>query len=312
MLIFLSCLTFFLWTLSFSLGKIALQSSSPIFLTAFRMGIAGIFILLFLVIKRSKALRVSKELYLPLFIFSVLALYLTNVFEFWGLKHVSSAKACFLYSLSPFFAMILSYFHFKEKITWQKVTGLAIAMGALIPVFNFKSGSEDLLRFSSFISWPELSIIAATFCSTYGWIVLRILVKNENLSPLIVNGFGMLLAAIMALGHSLVVDTWNPIPVESGNFFSFLKSILLMTVVSNLICYNLYSYLLKRLTATFLSFVGLLSPIFTSISSFFILGEKISLQIIVSTFFMLIAMWLVYYSELMQGYILNKTKAENS
>jgi drug/metabolite transporter (DMT)-like permease len=136
-------------------------------------------------------------------------------------------------------------------------------------------------------------------------------VKNKSLSPLIVNGFGMTIGAVIALVHSLLFDSWNPIPVQTGNFNSFLSSILLMTLFSNLICYNLYSFLLKRLTATFLSFVGLLSPIFTSISSFLILGSPISWQIVVSTLFMLVAMGLVYYSELMQGYI-QKTPVPDS
>lgn len=267
------------------------------------MGLAGLLILAYLAFKNPNSLKLQREYHFPLLIFSILAIYLTNVFEFWGLKYVSPAKVCFLYSLSPFFSILLSYVHFGEKITWQKIVALAIAMGALIPVLSLQSGAEDLLRLSSFISWPELSVIGAAFCSTYGWIVLRILVKNKSLSPLIVNGFGMTLGAAIALFHSLLFDSWNPIPVQTGNFNSFLSSILLMTLFSNLVCYNLYSFLLKRLTATFLSFVGLLSPIFTSFSSFLILGAPISWQIIVSTGMMLLAMGLVYYSELMQGYI---------
>lgn len=276
------------------------------------MGIAGFFILFFLFLRKSKNLKIGKELYLPLCIFSILAIYLTNVFEFWGLQHVSPAKACFLYSLSPFFSMLLSYLHFKEKITWQKMLGLLIALVALIPVLNTQTGAEDLFRCGYLLSWPELSLIAATFCSTYGWIVLRILVKNKELSPLIVNGFGMLLGSFFALTHSLLVDTWNPIPVVTQNFSSFLLSVFLMMLVSNLICYNLYSYLLKKLTATFLSFVGLLSPIFTSISSFLILGEKISMEIILSTSLMIVAMWIVYYSELSQGYILKMGRSSGN
>ena len=43
--------------------------------------------------------------------------------------------------------MILSYIHFGEKISWQKILGLAIAMGALVPVLNLQSGAEDLLGY---------------------------------------------------------------------------------------------------------------------------------------------------------------------
>lgn len=303
MLIFLSLLTFSLWTLSFSLGKIALLTSSPIFLTAFRMGFAGLLILLFLWIKKPSYLSFPKKYLIPLTFFSFLSVYLTNIFEFWGLQYVSAAKVCFLYSLSPFFSIILSYIHFREKITMQKTLGLAIALVALFPVLAFQSGEENLFNSLFLISWPELSIIGAAFCSTYGWVILRILVKDKELSPLIVNGVGMSIGALMAFLHSFLFDTWNPIPIEQGKFGAFFLSVSMMTLVSNLICYNLYSYLLKRLTATFLSFVGLLSPIFTSISSFIILGEAISWQIILSTFFMLLAMWMVYRSEIAQGYI---------
>lgn len=308
-MIFLSLFTFSLWTLSFSLGKIALESSSPIFLTACRMGLAGLLILLYLVIRKPSELRLSKAHYLSLFVFSILAVYLTNVFEYWGLKYVSPSKVCFLYSLSPFFSMIFSYIHFGEKITWQKVVGLVIAIGALVPVLHFQSGAEGIYRLFTFISWPELSVIAGVFCSAYGWVLLRILVKDKSLSPFVVNGIGMTLGGGLALIHSLFFDTWNPIPVEGASYNAFVYSVLMMTIISNLICYNLYSFLLKRLTATFLSFVGLLSPIFTSISSFFILGDPISWQIIVSTLCMLFAMWLVYYSELSQGYIKKTTAA---
>ncbi len=65
----------------------------------------------------------------------------------------------------------------------------------------------------------------------------------------------------------------------------------------------MYSFLLKKLTATLLSFIGLLSPIFTSLSSYFFLGESFSWTLVFCTLIMLCAMWLVYYSELREGYI---------
>ncbi len=192
MLIFLSLITFSLWTLSFSLGKIALLTSSPIFLTAFRMGFAGLLILLYLFIKQSSSFTFPKKYLLPLSLFSFLSVYLTNIFEFWGLQYVSAAKACFLYSLSPFFSIILSYIHFREKLSLQKSLGLIIALIALLPVLSFQSGNENLFNSLFFISWPELSVIGAAFCSTYGWIILRILYpqRPEGLNIFLVSKSG--------------------------------------------------------------------------------------------------------------------------
>lgn len=301
MFVALSLLTFFLWTICFSLSKIALQYSSPIFLTAFRMGLAGCILVIYLHFFKNLQRKILKSDYLPLAAFALFSMYFTNIFEFWGLKHVSAAKTCFLYSLTPFFTIALSYVHFGEKISWLKSFGIVLAFLALIPVLLTKSGSEDLFRLSSFLSLPELSVIAAAFFSTYGWIILRMLMKNNALSPLVVNGYGMALGSIFAFTHSGFVENWSIPSYTLAK--SFLLPVLLITLISNLICYNLYSYLLKHLTATFLSFVGLLSPIFTSISSFILLGEPISLEIIFSSALMLVALFFVYYAEIQQGYI---------
>src|SRR4051812_46018245 len=108
-------LNYALWSICFSIGKIALEVSPPLFLTGFRMVLAGLILLAFIALKK-RSLKISKDQLLPLCLFSLLAIYLTNACEFWGLQYLSAAKACLIYSLSPFLAALLSYFQFKEKI----------------------------------------------------------------------------------------------------------------------------------------------------------------------------------------------------
>lgn len=76
-----------------------------------------------------------------------------------------------------------------------------------------------------------------------------------------------------------------------------------MTFISNIICYNVYGLMLKKYTATFLSFVGLLSPIFASLNSWVLLGERPSWIIFASTTVVALGLWMVYQAELKQGYI---------
>jgi drug/metabolite transporter (DMT)-like permease len=66
--------------------------------------------------------------------------------------------------------------------------------------------------------------------------------------------------------------------------------------------------MLKKYTATFLSFMGLLSPIFASLNSWLILGEPPSWQILLSTSIVSLGLFIVYQAELKQGYILKKKK----
>jgi drug/metabolite transporter (DMT)-like permease len=122
------------------------------------------------------------------------------------------------------------------------------------------------------------------------------------------NGTSMLLGGTLALVHSFFVDSWTPIPVAAANFGPFLQGTLIMTLVSNIVCYNLYGMMLRRYTATFLSFMGLLSPIFASINAWIFIGESPSWVIFLSTGIVSLGLWVVYRAELKQGYIV-KTEA---
>ncbi|MCK4934479.1 MAG: EamA family transporter [Simkaniaceae bacterium] len=307
MSVFLVVLMYATWSSIFSLGKIALQYSPPVFLTGFRMLFAGILLVGFLAIRKPKSLKVGKKLIFPLIILSFFSIYITNILEFWGLQYLSAAKTCFIYGLSPFIAAILSYIHFKEKINGRKLFGMMIGFAGFIPVLLMQSGSEDLFSAFSFLSWPEIAIMGAAFFSIYGWVLLRMVVKDDAISPLLANGYSMLLGGTLALFHSTFVESWNPLPIASGQTSAFISIVLVITLVSNILCYNLYGYMLKKFTATFLSFMGLLSPVFASFSGWLIIGERPSWVIFASTGVVSLGLFVIYKAELKQGYIKTKT-----
>lgn len=301
--IFLVFCLFFVWSSCFPLGKIALQYTSPVFLTAFRMIFAGILLSGLYKLQQSTKTKLKKKQWLSLFVLGFFSIFLTNICEYYGLKYLSAAKTCFIYSLSPFFSILFSYLHFKEKLNLQKTLGLAIGFVGFLPVLFLQSGSSALLSLTNFLTLPDLAVIGAALFSVYGWILLRILVKGQEMSPLLANGASMVMGGALALIQSFFVDSWSPWPVTTGQFSSFFTVVLAMTITSNLICFNLYGYMLKRFTATFMSFAGLLSPIFASLNSWMLLGEPLSPVIFGSTAVVLLGLWIVYRTEIKQGYI---------
>ena len=271
------------------------------------MFLAGLLLLAFLAIFKRSSFKLSRIQIFSIGLLAFFSIYLTNALEFWGLQYLSAAKTCFIYSLSPFFAALFSYLHFGEKMNRNKWIGLGIGFLGFIPVLLTQTGSEELLNAFSFFSWPALAVMGAALCSVYGWVVLRLVVKDHAISPLMANGASMLLGGLIAFGHSFLVEDWNPTPVQPQNFAPFLQGTLLMTLISNIICYNLYGMLLKRFTATFLSFMGLLSPIFASLNGLVFLGEPISWTIVLSTGVVCLGLWIVYRAELKQGYIVPRS-----
>jgi len=298
----LSFILFFLWTLSFPIGKEMLNFSSPMFLTGARMLLSGSMLISYLLF-RKKIPTVSKKGWVSLLILALFSIYLTNILEFWSLSHLSAAKTCFIYGLSPFMTALLSYIHFQEKMTKLKWIGLTLGCFGFIPVIMQKTGTEGLLQAFGWFTWPEIAMFGAAFFSVYGWIILRLIVKEDSTPILFANGSSMLIGGTLALFSSILFEPWIPSPIASGSLIPLGSSIIFLSLLSNIFCYNLYGYLLKKFTATFLSLIGLLSPIFTSFHSYVLLGEKPSSAIFISTLLVLVGLAIVYFEEKRQGYL---------
>lgn len=274
------------------------------FLTGSRMLLSGLLLVGYTVFK-NKVPRITKKGWLSLTILALFSIYLSNVLEFWSLSHLTAAKTCFIYGLSPFMTALLSYIHFKEKMTKMKWVGLLLGCVGFIPIFVSKTPKEELLQAFGYFTWPELAMLGAAFFSVYGWIMLRLIVKDEEIPILFANGSSMLIGGTLALLSSYFFEIWSPSPIQQGSFFQLSSALLFLTLLSNVFCYNLYGFLLKKFTATFLSLIGLLSPLFTSLHSYILLGETPSPIIFGSTFIVLIGLGIVYREEKRQGYLLS-------
>ena len=211
-------------------------------------------------------------------------------------RSLSSSKTSFIYSLSPFFTAILSFFILKEKLSRKKLLGLAIGFIGFIPILWQGSQLEEGLLSFGFISIAEAAVIIASLATVYGWILMRQLII-EDVNPITANGFSMLIGGLFSLMHSLAIESWNPVPV-TGSVNTFLESVAWMIIISNFICYNLYGYLLKHYTTTFMSFSGFTTPFFVALFSWFAVGEILDAYFYVSAILVFMGLCLFYVEEL--------------
>lgn len=299
---FLVILLYALFASVFTIAKSGLEYSQPFFLVGSRMFIAGIIMLLYQYICNRNEFTFNKAHFWRILRLALFNIYLTNVFEFWGLKYLTSFKTCFIYSLSPFVAAILSYFMFSENMTSKKWLGLIIGFLGFLPILLYETSTEEQTGHFFFLSWAEISVMLAAVSSVYGWILLKQLVKENGYSIFMANGLSMILGGAMALMHSLFVEQWDPIPVSQT--MPFLECALLLIIISNLICYNLYGYLLKRYSATFISFAGFTTPLFTALFGWLYLGEVVTWPFYFSALIVFFGLFTFYQEELKQDYYL--------
>jgi drug/metabolite transporter (DMT)-like permease len=178
--------------------------------------------------------------------------------------------------------------------------GLLVGFSGFIPILLTQTVSEESTGQLFFLSWAEIAVICAAVCSVYGWILLRQLVKENGYSPLMANGLSMLMGGGMALMHSAAVENWNPVPVSS--YIPFFECAILLIIISNLIAYNLYGFLLKKYTATFMSFAGFTTPLFTALFGWFFLGETVTWPFYLSAGIVFSGLLVFYQEELKTSY----------
>src|SRR5690606_33521956 len=128
-----------------------------------------------------------------------------------------------------------------------------IGFVGFLPIILEASPVHEFSEFFNF-SFPELAVAVAAFSSVYGWILLKQLVTQHAVAPMVANGLSMIIGGGLALSHSLLVEDWHPLPVT--DMLPFLGCASLLLLISNFTCYNLYGILLKKYTATFMSFAG--------------------------------------------------------
>lgn len=304
---FLVILLFSMFASIFTLQKETLEYCEPFFLIGSRMLFAGVILLSYLYITNKKSLRITFNQFGSFLLLGLFAVYLTNICEIWGIKHMFSSKACLLYSLSPFLAALIAFIVLGEKLSKQKCFGMFVGFLGLIPIHFTQTNEEMSLGSLAIFSIAELSVVGAVLFSVYGWILLKKIMSEFKHSPLLANGISMTIGGILALVHSyLSGEVWKPIPVTQIK--PFLIYFILMCLISNIICYNLYGMLLKRFTATFMSFAGLVTPFFASLYGYLFLNEEIKWQFFVSIVLFSIGLFLFYKDEIKHGQVFQLQK----
>ena len=108
-----------------------------------------------------------------------------------------------------------------------------------------------------------------------------------------INGLTMTFGGFLALITSFFVEK-NICITNSAAFAGYLALVIL---ISNIICHNLYGYLLRRYTATFLSFAGFLTPLFAAFYGWLFLHETITAEYYLSAVIVFIGLFVFYYEE---------------
>ena len=278
---------------NFTLGKAVISFAQPIFSISMRTLGCGI-ILLTYNFWQYGWISLPKRHWWLIAQIAFFQIYISFAFEFWVAPAVHSSKWALLYGLSPFFSAILSYLTLKEPITRLMAIGFIIGLIGFIPIIIEPAGPEAAWGEWFKISVPEIMIALSVLSYSYGWVVARELMKEEEYPISLITGVSMFGGGILLLASSPFIDCWQYPLVINSSAFVYLT---LAAVAANIFDFTMNTWLLQWHTATLLLFFMFVDPLYTSLYGWLFLQETVGLPFFFSLMLISIGLYLFYKEE---------------
>lgn len=255
------------WAFSFIWYKIANESFRPVTIVFFRLVISVVLLSSYLLIKKKfrKVRRSDRGLFLILALFEPFSYFIGESF---GLTYVSATVGSVIISTIPVFAAIGAWIIFKERLRWINYVGIILSFTGVIIFLVNKDGT---LSFNTRgIALLMLAVISAT---GYNLTLSRLVGKY---SPVLIVNIQNCIGSVLFLPIFLISDLHHLIhtPVH----FSAMVPVIELAVFASCGAFILFAFSVRNMGVTRANVFTNFIPLFTALFSFFILGDRLTIQ----------------------------------
>jgi len=255
-----------IWSSSFAVIKIGVETIPPMTLAALRISLAAI-VLYGYTLCRGMAIPCDRKYWALAFLIGLFGNGLPFTLIGWGEQAIDSGLAAILMAVMPLTTVLLVHlFSSDEHLTPQKLAGVLVGFGGVIVLVGpetLKYMGGDALRQS------------AVACGAFSYAIATTIAKNMTLLHPAVSGSGvMFMGALQMVVLSLICDQpWllNP-SIKSWSAAAYLG--LFPTALATF----LYFHLLQIRGATFISFNNYIIPGLGVLWGAIFLNEHVSIQ----------------------------------
>ncbi|MBL8445604.1 MAG: DMT family transporter [Zoogloeaceae bacterium] len=255
-----------LWGASFIFMRVAVPEFGPVALIAVRVGIAAVFLLIILHLRRQTALLGRHAA--PLIALGVLNSAMPFCLLAYATLHVTAGFASILNASTPLWGAMVAYLWLRDRLRAAQVVGLAIGFfGVIVLVWgkaHLRGDGASLAVFAGLAAALSYGI-AASFAKRH----------LSGVAPLAVATGSQIGASLVAVPAALF--WWPSQPISSLAW----ASVIVLGVASTGIAYILFFRLLANIGPARAITVTFLVPVFAIVWGWAFLAESISLQMIV-------------------------------
>lgn len=256
-----------LWGSTWLAIRFGLDSLTPIFSAGLRFGLAAIFFLVIMKIKKVKLQTdpLSIKLYLIMGFFSFV---IPFGLVYWAEQYIASGLTSVLFAIFPFWVIIFSRIAMpKETIGPHKITGVILGFIGIYVIFSDKISmnlSDDI--------WGMIAIITSAIMQAGVAVIIK--KHGRELNPLSMNLVPVIIAGAAMIAIGLTFEDMQNVKFDDKAIFSVIYLALFGTVFT----FTTYYWLMKKINVVILSLSSFITPIVAVFLGWFIRSEVFSIE----------------------------------
>ncbi len=249
-----------IWASTFVLARILVQEMGPITMSGVRFSTAGLILVLYLKSRKFDFSSLNSH-WLKLIGLGLLSFSIGNACTYFALQYLPSTTVSFLMSFVTPLVLIMGITWLKEIPGWLQCLGILIAMTGTVLYFYpqpVPSGNSGF--------W----VLVCGIIGFAGYTILgRFMARDRQVHFLAQTAFPLLIGGGVTLMLGLFVEGLPAFSPKAGMIMAWLVA------VNTILGYILYNQAIMHLTAIQVNVILNLSPFFTALIAFFMLGETI-------------------------------------
>ncbi len=191
-----------IWSSTWLAIKVGLQSLPPFLSLGIRFFVAFLFLAIYIRLQKIKFPQSVRE-HLFFLAFGMINFTGGYAFVYWGEQYIPSGLTSVLFSIMPFYVLILSWRLFpQDKIGWQKILGVSLGFAGLIIIFG---DQLDIKAMDQKVFYGMLAVLIAPLFSAVGAIMGKKATLRMN--PFVLNTLPLFYSSVFFFILSLVCGT---------------------------------------------------------------------------------------------------------
>ncbi len=269
------------WSFSFIWFKLANETYLPLAIVFIRLVISVLLLSLFLIITKGfiKIKRADRKYFLILALFEPFFYFLG---ESYGLTYVSATVGSVIISTIPVIAALGAWIFLRERLRVINYIGIIVSfIGVLIFIINRDGSMSFNIKGLALLFLAVVSAVG--FNLTLGKLV-------GNYSPVFIVTIQNIIGVILFLPVFLFTDLIQLIntPFVASSFIPIIE----LSVFASCGAFILFAYSIRKIGVSRANVFTNSIPVFTAIFSFFILGDKLTLQNMAGMFIVITGLFL--------------------